>query len=795
MENRKDLLPDFIQLRETNDTPSVHESEDSLETRENQSPTPRARLVEPVTSLTGGNHSESEPPVPVSNSQTLSDSSSSPSYPGSPRRNTQAPSTPVRPIRVRYSLRSSSQKYLPAARATASSGNTPASIITRKRQSIDTTSANAKGPPKDVIPTTTPRPKLVVKKPHDASTDSRTDSNSATANKYPTDVASTTPRLRLVLKRPREATPDSGPGSDFANENKHTNSATPTVTRRIKLIVNSRSRQSTLDSIPSTVPPDPVSNDYSSSFANSGEQPSNINSDQLKHTKKTSVDTSHGSSSDYDEASTNINPTSELPAPSASSKSPSSSGEAPFGYSGYRSPLRDLVFSTPPDPSTNPPMDPELDSSMDASMDPYMDPHQPDYSGVVLGITPFEDPNVIPSAFMYPEEATGSGNRTIDPMGVYTPEEFERIIASEQELLREMADPHADPPHVAAWEDQRRVERYINLNGLAADMKAAVKEMEAEHADDETLQPGYWNSISLSKLYPTEPDAPDSSLLERPPALFKFDEPAHIEPSSTQQAASADLREPSEVSSQTLQSVEVYPDSAAKRVRHISPKTKSSTSEKSTTASARTSASVQRRSASSRVKTPTPSSTSTTTRRRSKDQPVTPVPTSTSFRRRSRTSMKTELDTSEPPVTVSPRRLRSSGVKPSPSTKKMGKGSATPDSWETAPVADKMMSQMKETKMSWMEITTTWNNNRPAEDDIMTSRALSKRWGRIKESIGAWPVFDIDSEPDDNGFLQIADFITAELGWDVSATACKNRYKSLKESGEINLKSKGRARK
>jgi hypothetical protein len=29
-------------------------------------------------------------------------------------------------------------------------------------------------------------------------------------------------------------------------------------------------------------------------------------------------------------------------------------------------------------------------------------------------------------------------------MGVYTPEEYARILASEQEVLREMADPHTD---------------------------------------------------------------------------------------------------------------------------------------------------------------------------------------------------------------------------------------------------------------------------------------------------------------------------------------------------------------
>ncbi|KAJ5501892.1 hypothetical protein N7463_004766 [Penicillium fimorum] len=573
-----------------------------------------------------------------------------------------------------------------------------------------------------------------------------------------------------------------------------------------------------MGSNPPTIPPNPVSNEYPSSPAKPSDQSSNIDSDQLKPTANTFVQSSfvpesnmdppkpstfsksHGSPSDYDEASTSISPTSELPATSASPNAHSNSDEAPFGYSGYRFPLRDYVFSTPPDPSTNPPRDPDLDPSMD----PYMDPPQPYGSAVMSGIIPFEDLNALPSTFMYPGETSDNSKWANDPTGVYTPEEFERIIASEQEVLREMGDPHADTSHVFAWEEQRRMRRRLAPDVLAAEMKAAVDAIEAANAGDERLQPGYWNSIGPSQSYPTEADAPESSLTQHPPDRLESDEPAHTE-SPSAQATFPDHREMSEVPSQTPQSVEeTFQASSVKLSRHSSPKTKSSTPDLSTTGSARTSVSVQCRSISSRVKTTSPSSTSTSTRRRSKNQPVTPAPASTPSRRSSRISLKAGLGTPEPRVTISPRRLRSADVNPSSSTKKIGKGNATPDSWETAHIADKMMSQLKETTtMSWVDIATTWNNNRPAQDDIMTWRALSKRWGRIKEKIGVWPGFDevlleslreFDSELDNGGFLQIADFVSAELGWEIPAAVCQGRYEFLKDSVELNLKGKGKAR-
>ncbi|KAJ5373693.1 hypothetical protein N7517_005699 [Penicillium concentricum] len=834
----RDLFPALvIQLsREQSGTPSIQESNESLEAREAreyESPIP-AGVVHPVASvhLTDGDNG---PASPVPNQQIPSGSeyeaSSSPPSPKSPRPiirshriTDQAPSTPVRPTRVRYFLGENSQKSLPAASPTGPSGNTASSVTTRNRQNTDTDSANAKGRPKNVTPITTPGLKIVVKKPYDATLDSRTDSKSANTKGRPKDVNpvtnTTTPRLKLVLKRPRKATPDSRTASDFTNANNPPNNATPNAPRRIRLVINKKPRQSIMGSNPPTVPLDPVSNEYPSSSANPGDQPSNIDSDQLKPTANTSVEssfvpgshmdppksstfsTSHRSSSEHDEASSSINPTSELPTTSASPRSRSSSGEAPFGYSGYRSPLRDYVFSTPPDPSTDPPRDPEPDPSMDHSTAPNMDPYQPYHPAVMSGITPFEDPNVLPSTFMYPDE-TPNNNWTTDPMGVYTPEEFERIIASEQEVLREMSDPHADPPHVYAWEEQQRM-RSLAPDVLAAEMKAAIDEIEAANAGDESLQPGYWNSIGPPQPYPTEPDAPESSLTQHPPARLESDEPARTESSSAQDI-SPDPREMSEVPSQTLQSVEeTYQASAVKHARHSSPKTKSSIPDLSTTASARTSISVQRRSTSSTVKTTSPPSTSTSTRRRSKNQPVTPAPASTSPRRSSRIN-KAELATPEAPITVSPRRLRSSDVNPSSSTKKFGKGNATPDSWETAPIADKMLSQMKETTtMSWVRITTAWNDNRAAEDDLMTWRALSKRWARIKEKIGVWPGFDhvlldnlreFDSELDNDGFVQVAEFVSAELGWEIPAEVCQGRYEFLKSSGKLNLKGKGKARK
>jgi hypothetical protein len=52
-----------------------------------------------------------------------------------------------------------------------------------------------------------------------------------------------------------------------------------------------------------------------------------------------------------------------------------------------------------------------------------------------------------------------------------------------------------------------------------------------------------------------------------------------------------------------------------------------------------------------------------------------------------------------------------------------------------------------------------------------------------------------DSKPDNESFAQIAEDISIQLGWDVSDTACQGRYEVLEESGKVDVKGKGRARK
>lgn len=515
-----------------------------------------------------------------------------------------------------------------------------------------------------------------------------------------------TSRLKLLVnKPPKDSTLESDTSSDSENASESPKDVTPTATPRLKLFHKPKSRQSTRDSIPSTVPSDPVSSEHLSSPTHTGNQSSNMDP-----SNPSAESTSHESSSDY-EASASINATSELPATSESPKpSPgSSSDEAPSRDAGYLSPLN-FVPSTPP----NPAMNPSLDPSMDPSMDPYMDPYQPSDSAVMPGITSFEDPNVLPSTFTYPEEIPDYSGVPIDPMGVYTPEQYARILASEQEVLREMADPHTDTP-TYTYVYGRRVEPHYTT---VADLDRIFAEMEAASTGLDILQPEYWAAIGRDLPGPSQPGTLESN------------QPAHAQSKS-----------------ETLESVEeteAEPGSAKKRARHSSPKEESSTPELSTTISVRTSVSNQRRSTSPKTKTVSPSPPSTSTRRHSKDQAATPpAPTSASSRRRSKNKAKTDTATSEVPVTVSPRRLRSSDVMPSSSTKKNSKGNATPESWETAPTADKMMSQMKESSMPWTDITTAWNENRNESDDEMTWRALSKRWGRIRDRIGPWPGFDV----------------------------------------------------
>ncbi|OQE18450.1 hypothetical protein PENFLA_c021G09704 [Penicillium flavigenum] len=814
----RDLFPALVVGldRETSGTPSVHDS-DASSFHPSQSPTPVNKQTLPAQDI-----AELHAPTPIRfPPQLATDGNKSDRKPASPFRSTRIQFAPVE---------ENSEQYLPAASHTVSYDSRCASIPTLDPQTTNTNS-NAEGRPKDANPIPAPRIRLVIRKrPREPTPDSDTVSESTNAKEHPKDVTPTTPRTRIVVnkksraegrankatpistprvrliikKRSRETTPDSDTVSDPTSA-KGTKDVTPIVTPvRAKLASQQTPSHSTQDSIPSTVPSDPrnPSSHLESNLLNPVEEtPAEstfIPESNMDSPKPSALSTSQESSSDYDETSTSVNPTSELPATSTSPNSRSSSEEAPSGDAGHLSPTLDFVPSTPPNPSINSSMDP----SSDPFMDPYMDSQQqPLDSAVMSGIPPFEDPNVLPSTFMYPEETPDQSNWTIDPMGVYTPEEYGRILASEQEVLREMADPHTDiSTHLYSQTEEpyyttiNHLDRHTDISTHAYsqteephyttidDLDRIFAEMEEATAGIDFLQPEYWAAIGRDQQSPSQPGALESDHAQAP------------------------------TTSETLQSVEEADlGSVTKRARHSSPKIKSSSPELSSTLSVQTSVSMQCRSASSKAKSTTPPATSASKRRRSKNQSVTPAPTSSSSRRRSKASIKTETATPEPraTVTVSPRRLRSSDVMPSSSTstsaKKNPKGNATPDSWETAPTADKMMSQMKETEsMSWFDITAAWNENRSDLDDEMTWRALSKRWGRIKDRIGPWPGFDealldalseFDSKPDDKSFAQIAEDISIQLGWDVSGTACQGRYEVLEESGKVDLKGKGRARK
>ncbi|OQD67738.1 hypothetical protein PENPOL_c003G02924 [Penicillium polonicum] len=826
----RDLFAEMaVQLeRITSETPSI-ESDDSAVAFVHDSPTPQANTtqdsvaaqgsvsaafqdcdapkfdIDPFTTThpsslhffpqltTDGHESDGEPTSPVSLvppvphppllPSNLENKASNPPAlsPKSPRQNTssrwtttQVPRPPVRSTEVPSTPGGGdSEEYFPTASHTVSSGST-----------------NADKRATDVTPIATSKLGLVVNEPREDSTlESDSTSDSTDASESPTDVTPIgTSRLKLLVNEPREdSTLESDSTSDSTDASESPTDVTPIGTSRLKLLVNEPREDSTdasespkdvtptarprrlrlfckpktdADSIPSTVPSDPVSSEHLSSPTKPGDQSSNMDPP-----RPSAESTSYESSSDY-EASTSINATSEVPATSESPKPHSSSDEAPSRDAGYLSPLN-FVPSTPP----NPEMNPSLDPSMDPSMDPYMDPYQPTDSAVMPGTTLFEDPNVLPSTFTYPEETPDYSSAPIDPMGVYTPEQYARILASEQEVLREMADPHTDTP---TYVYGRRVEQHYTT---VADLDRIFAEMEAASTGIDILQPEYWAAIGRDLPGPSQPGALESN------------QPAHAQSAS-----------------ETLQSVEeAEPGSAKKRARHNSPEIKSSSPELSSTISVRTSVSNQRRSTSSKTKTASPPPASISTRRHSKNQAATPpAPTSASSRRRSKNKKKTEVATPEVPVTVSPRRLRSSDVMPSSSTKKTTKGNATPESWETAPTADKMMSQMKESSMSWTDITNAWNENRNESDDEMTWRALSKRWGRIKDRIGPWPGFDevlldtlgtFDPKLDDDDFAQIAEEVSSGLGWDVSSAACHVRYEALKEAGKIDVKGKGRARK
>ncbi|KAJ5926063.1 hypothetical protein N7516_007836 [Penicillium verrucosum] len=596
-------------------------------------------------------------------------------------------------------------------------------------------STNASESPKDVTPTVISRLKLVVNDPPEDSTN---------ASESPKDVTPIAiPKLKLVVNNPPEdSTSESDTSSGSANASESPKDVTPTATPRLKLFCKPKPRRSTLESIPETVESDPASSEHLSSPTNLGNQSSNMDPHKPR-----------AESTSYDES----------PKPS-SSKPSSSSDEAPSRDAGNLSPLNFVP---------TPAMNSSLDPAMDPSMGPYMDPYQPTDPAVMPGISPFEDPNVAPSTFVFPEETPDYSSVPIDPMGVYTPEQYARILASEQDLLREMADMHTDTP-TSVYDRRVEQQQYTTV----ADLDRIFAEMEAACDGIDILQPEYWAAIGRDLSGPSQS------------GVLASNQPTHAQSAS-----------------QTQQSVEKAEQGSAKRrARHRSRKAKSSTPEPSSMISTRTSVSNQRGSASSRTKTVSPPPASIQTSRDSKDQAATPpAKTSKSSRRRAKNKTKTEADTPEVPVSLSPRRLRSSGVMPTTSSaKKNPQGNPTPESWETAPKADKMMSQMKEASMSWSDITEAWNDNRNESDDEMSWRALSKRWGRIRERIGPWPGFDellldtlgaFNPKLDDDDFAQIANEVSSGLGWEVSSEACQVRYKALKESGKIDVKGKGRARK
>ncbi|KXG52454.1 uncharacterized protein PGRI_087380 [Penicillium griseofulvum] len=623
------------------------------------------------------------------------------------------------------------------------------------------------------------------------------------------------------------------------------------------------------------------------------------------------VDTSRRPASDFDETSTSIHPTSEIPATSGSPNSPrtrSSSVEGPFGfgYSGYRSPLSDFVFSTPSDPGSSIPIDPTLDTDWDPDTD-HRDPFQSSDPYAMGGTTPFQDPEVFPSSSMNPVQTVGRTDLPSDPSGKYTPEQFARILAFIRNLRRALGalhdpvaadflnDPHAirHYPHLLSRQQHERERRNREKNMAekktteaerrpmdpeqlaspgpaqpspreSSAPESSLRDTPAQSASGTSPRESSGPESSLPDTpaqgefgpFPRESSAPESSLRDTPaqsasgtspressaPESSLLDTPAQGESGPSPRESNApesslpdtptqgefgpspresSAPEPSlphtpaqgapelspqntpaqdaPGSSQTTQSEDEASDEPARKRARYTIEPKSPTPGPSTITSA--SAPTQRRGTSSRVKT-TPSSSSAARGRSSRQSTPAATPSSS---RRSGASTKTEGATPGPSganTAASSRRLHNSDI--ILSANKVGRGNPTPRSWDTALFADKMMSQMKQTtKMSWRDIAEAWNANLGAGSEEMNPRGLTKRWHRIQHSIGVWPGFDealleavagFDGELDEAGFAQIAEQLSAELGWEVSAAACQGQYKVLKAAGRVDVKGKGRAK-
>ncbi|KAJ5787005.1 hypothetical protein N7457_001995 [Penicillium paradoxum] len=507
-----------------------------------------------------------------------------------------------------------------------------------------------------------------------------------------------------------------------------------------KLVPSKRRREVTPDShsLPSTVssaePPSniSVSTEYPSSPVAAVEELSHITSNQPQATASPSDD----SSPDSDKKLTDMRPL-----------HPSASGTSPHN------PLR---------PSTD-----------------------PVWSFQSAGVSGSSSPGVT-----YSEEYH---DWTTDPMGMYTYEEYARILASEQLIPRELASFYTENrAHRLTEEEELVPVSTSEIDDIFAAMDDANAVMEA-------FRPPELPIVAIGSAGPPRPCSPPAPLPQHPPARRERSQPPLIQainfqPVAAQTATSAPLQAvshtPREISTPSN-----APDETMQSTKQASQYLTSKLASQSL---------AKRHIPSLEPFTAAPAATPASSRLQSASSSTQAASAEPSSRRDSKKKAKTEIATPPSAVAISPRHLRSSGVKPSPIIRK-GKGNPTPVSWEAASTADKMMSQMKDvavtTAMSWADIAVRWNKHRDADAEEMTWRALGKRYGRMKKRIGVWPGFDdalleavqAYSELTTEAFGEIAVELSAEFGWKIGPLVCEVRYDDLKKLGKVDVKGKGRS--
>jgi hypothetical protein len=113
--------------------------------------------------------------------------------------------------------------------------------------------------------------------------------------------------------------------------------------------------------------------------------------------------------------------------------------------------------------------------------------------------------------------------------------------------------------------------------------------------------------------------------------------------------------------------------------------------------------------------------------------------------RRTRSSTSALSSSASPAAPVSTRRLRSSDFSlPGPASADRAVDTPEPESWAVASVADKRLSQMRDLGRSWKAIAGVWNGEVAERGGKkLTEKEVKKRWGKLEESIGRWPEFDV----------------------------------------------------